>query len=144
MQDKVPSPSLITTPLEQALARTGDTPPLWVARMDRALEGVEKAADSRGPLKVGRLGEVSDLIPSPGLDRRLGRLRQALGGLAEEASALRTEMRREAERSPWMGPRSLRRFHRRAAALLLGLEEYEQEEARLIFESVNTDIGAGD
>jgi hypothetical protein len=112
--------------------------------MDRALAGVEEAADSRGLLKVGRLGEVSDLIPSPGLDRRLGRLRQALGGLLEQASAIRDDMRREVEQASSMGPGSLRRFHRRAAALLLGLEEYEQEEARLILESVNTDIGAGD
>jgi hypothetical protein len=143
VQDKVLSPSLITAPLEQALAPTSDPPPVWCARMDRALADVEQEADSRGLLKVGRLGEVSDLIPSPGLDRRLGRLRQALGGLAQEASAIRQDIRREAERAP-MGPASLGRFHRRAAALLLGLEEYELEEARLILESVNTDIGAGD
>ena len=144
MQDNVFSRSLITGPLERALAPTTAAPPVWIARMDRALAGVEEAVESRGRLKVGRLGEVSGLIPSPGVDRRLVRLREALGGLAEEASAIRDEMRREVESAPQLGPASLQRFHRRAAALLLGLEEYELEEARLILESVNTDIGAGD
>jgi hypothetical protein len=138
--------SHIAAPLEQALAPApAEAPPIWIARMDRALAGVEQAASGRRSsfAKENKLSEVSDLIPSPGLDRRLGRLRQELGTLVEEAGAIREAMRQEVEK-PRVAAASLRRFHRRAARLLLGLEQYELEEGRLLLDSVNTDIGAGD
>jgi hypothetical protein len=111
--------------------------------LDRALRDVEEAAREHGLALDPVSGKVVDvdrpLIPSPGLARHAAWLRQDLGELVGEAAVLRSRLATAAAT-----PAERERLRQQARALLDALERFGEEEVRLIQESVNTDIGAGD
>ena len=95
------------------------------------------------------------------MTRRAAELRRELDGFAEETRTLRTRAQGAAQAFGVTGnPANLAgalpvapeagavpdfgMFRERTRKLLEALKHYEDEEARLILESVNTDIGAGD
>jgi hypothetical protein len=131
--------------LEQALA--GDLarrPHDWAARVEQALTGLERAVrrqDAQLESPDGGVVEVgSGQAPSPGMHRRLGRLHEDLTGFLDEVGALRGRARQVREGNPDVTDG----LRRRAADLLGALRRYERDEARVIFETASTDIGAGD
>lgn len=137
----------------------------WTDRVDRALADIEQAvqvhASALQPAD-GRIVKVDrPRLPSPGVDRRAAALRQELDELLRETTELRAKVKGvaaafgvnvnpsglagalpvapEAGALPDFGV-----FRQRVKHLADGLERYEEEEAHLILDSVNTDIGAGD
>ncbi len=130
--------AMAVTELEVALAR-GDVSKALLA----ALEDVEAAAREHALELDPVRGKVVDvdrpLIPSPGLARHVGGLRQELGEVVAEAATLRNRLA-----AAVVAPGEVDRLCQRARRLTDALEHFRQEEARLIQESVNTDIGAGD
>lgn len=80
-------------------------------------------------------------LPSPGVDRQTAELRQQLESLVRDLQELRS-------RVPAAGPSGAGIDHAslvaRARQLAEALRTYEDREAHVILESVNTDIGAGD
>jgi hypothetical protein len=134
----------VTDNLERALGAPAEGPGVWVARLEGALIAVQRAilsqASGLGEPGGGLVGVGADQAPSPGLDRRLGRLLDDLSGLLEESRALRAGARDAA-----LGDaRALDGLRQRGRHLLGGLRRHEREEVRLVLESVTTDIGAGD
>ena len=137
----------------------------WLARVDQALAGVEQAMRERAnALTVPEEGLVEvdrPRLPSPTVARRAEELRQELAGMIAEARALRAKVQSatpasgleigssdlagalpvapEAGAVPDFGL-----FCRRTRELLDGLGRYEEEEAKLILDSITPDIGAGD
>jgi hypothetical protein len=120
-----------------------DRDPGWAARADRALAGLEQGIrqhDRDLDPPDGQVVEVDrPAIPSPTLQRRLRALHEELKPLHEEAMALRIRLRAVPEAGP--DRRSLRE---RASRLIQALERFEHEEAGIVQESVNLDIGAPD
>jgi len=119
--------------LEQALADDG------AGRLGRSLAGVEAA------LRRHTLGAHDpDGTPGPvdrtrlGLARRSARLGRRHLDLLRETVALREAAARTAT------AQDRRALCRRAARLAAQLRKAEEEEAGLVLESVNTELGAGD
>jgi len=137
--------------LEQTLAdhRTQGSR-IWAARLDQALFSIQQTIRGQSVvLKTtadGGMNLGSEQAPSPALDRRVHRLRHDLADLLDEASALRSQVGRVLERTSPAAPagRSFNGFSSRLDNLLEGLSHYEHEAARLIQETANTDLGAGD
>jgi hypothetical protein len=79
------------------------------------------------------------------MDRNLDRLHTGLSDLLAEAGELRGELRRHLdEDARESGLTDFDDLARRAAEVADALDGYEHAEARVIQESVTTDIGAGD
>lgn len=99
-------------------------------------------------------------LPSPAVDRRADKLCTELEKFLEEVRALRGKARQTAAAAPVSDPATLAGalpvapeagadadlgvLLQRARQLLQDMEHYEAQEAELIYDSVNTDIGAGD
>jgi hypothetical protein len=146
---------------EEAVGREAD----WAGRVDQVLAGIEAAVQQRAANLEPPDGKVVEVdrprLPSPTVSRRAAGLRQELAGVLAEAQALRARVRGavqafgvpvqpaglagalpvapEAGAIPDFGV-----FRQRVRELLTALAQYEEEEARLILESVTTDIGAPD
>jgi hypothetical protein len=119
--------------LERVLGETGAT-----AELEPALAGLETALQRHAQLLRQPDGLVGKLdrprIPSPGLDRQTGHL-------GEEAQRLLCDVQELRQRLPAGDPAAL---CQRARILAEGLEHFEDKEARLILDTVNTDVGAGE
>ena len=139
--------------------------PGWLGQVDQALTAVEQGMRERAnALTVPEEGLVEidrPPLPSPTVTRRAEELRQELVGWIEEARRLREKL---AGTAPASGlnpdPSTLAGalpvapeagalpdfgvFYRRTKNLLEGLQHYQEEEAKLILDSVTPDIGAGD
>jgi hypothetical protein len=112
-------------------------------RLGRALAGVEQAVRLHAESLDASGGNLIDVesprIPSPWVTREVGGLRQELDELLDEVSALREKLSAAGTEVPDFGP-----FRQRARRLVTSLERYEEEEARVIQEAINTDVGAGE
>jgi hypothetical protein len=135
------------------------------AGLDRALAGLEKAvrrhADAlREP--DGLVGHIDrPRVPSPGLDRRTQHLGEELAHILGDIRGLRTKAQAEGQ-APAVSadPATLAGalpvapeagavadhglLVQRARQLAQALMEFENEEARVILDTVNTDVGAPD
>jgi hypothetical protein len=122
--------------LEHTLDTTGDR-----GRLDRALAGIEQAVREHAEALDGeRLIDVENpRLPSPGVDRKVGALRQELGELLAQTRVLRDRLGQASGDTPDFGP--LRARFRR---LLRSFGQYEADEVCVILDTLNTDIGAGD
>jgi hypothetical protein len=111
-------------------------------RLGRALVAVEQAVRLHAEGLDASDGNLIDVegprVPSPTVTREVGGLRQELDELLDEATALREKLTGEGA-----GP-DVGRFRQRARRLVESLERYEQEEANVILDTVNTDIGSPD
>jgi hypothetical protein len=106
-----------------------------LAAVEEAVGQHEKVLEADGP----RVVDIeSPRIPSPVVTRQVGKLQAELEGLRSEVRALRQRLT-GGERTPDVG-----RLRERARQLLAGLGRYDEEEAQVIQETVNTDVGAGD
>ncbi len=112
-------------------------------RLEHALAAVEQAVRRHAESLDASGGNLVDIdsprIPSPTVTREVGGLRQELEGLLDEVSALREKLSASGASAPDFGP-----YRQRARHLAAALERYDEEEARVIQEAVNTDVGAGE
>jgi hypothetical protein len=143
MHSQPESLSAAAADLERTLQAPID-PGTWAAHLEESLARVQKAilSNARG-LEVpgGGLVDVgADQSPSPGLDRRVERLLDDLGCLLEETRSARASAHHAAEGAPL----ALDHLRDRSQQLLEALRKHEQEQARVVLESVTTDLGAGD
>lgn len=137
----------------------------WTERVDRSLAAVEQAVQQRLAVLKSSPGEPVQVdrprLPSPAVERGQADLQGLLYDLLREAKTLRTQARgaTPAPGTP-ADPANLAGalpvapeagavadygvFLQHARELVEALLHYEAEEARLILESVNMDIGAGD
>jgi hypothetical protein len=137
----------------------------WADRVDQALTQVVDALQQRAATWKSPEGKVVDVesprLPSPTVARRGSELRRELDGFLEQAKALQVDVRKvartfggeadvanragalpvapEAGAVPDFGV-----FRQRAEQLVEGIRRYIQQEAALILESVNIEVGAGD
>jgi hypothetical protein len=137
----------------------------WADRVARALTQLADAIGQRAATWKSPEGKVVDVesprLPSPTVARRGSELRRDLDGFLEQARTLQTDVRHvartfgggadvanlagalpvapEAGAVPDFGV-----FRQRAEQLVEGVQRYIQQEAGLILESVNIDVGAGD
>jgi hypothetical protein len=137
----------------------------WADRVDRALAQLADAIGKRAATWKSPEGKVVEVesprLPSPTVARRGSELRRDLDGFLEQARTLQTDVRHvartfgggaevanlagalpvapEAGAVPDFGV-----FRQRAEQLVEGVQRYIQQEAGLILESVNIDVGAGD
>jgi hypothetical protein len=143
-----------------AAARPGD----WAERAERTLARIEQAVQQRLALvrsAPGRLVKVDcPRLPSPAVERGQAGLQRQLYDLLREAETLRAGVRGTTPAAGVQADDNLAGalpvapkagaaadfgdFLQHAAALVEAVRHYEAEEARLILESVNMDIGAGD
>jgi hypothetical protein len=111
-------------------------------RLDAALAALVQAVDEHGRALDAGEGRVVDVesprLPSPTVDRQVGQLHRELQELRGEAAAVRDRLAAGAA-TPDFGP-----LRGRVRRLLECLQRYNQDEARVILDSVTTDIGAGD
>jgi hypothetical protein len=135
-----------TDELEQALdASKGGRESGQDRRIGAALARVERAIREHAQTLEADGGGVVDIesprVPSPAVDRQVDGLRSELDDLRREAGALRSRLTggEAGERIPELSP-----FRQRVRRLVDSLCRYEEEEARVILESINTDVGAGD
>jgi hypothetical protein len=135
------------------------------ADLDQALAGLEEAVC----LHADSLREPEELldhldgprIPSPGLDRRTQNLRDELAAILENIRSLRAQVHAEGQPPAVdVDPATLAGalpvapevggvvehgiLLQRARQFIQTLEAFENEEADVILDTVNTDIGAGD
>lgn len=136
--------------LERALsARAGAREPGWRTAVDQALAGLEQTVRHHARTLMPDDGKLIDVdrprIPSPGVSRKAGELHGELCRFMDESRALRARLNASiAAGTANSGDPDLNTFLRRAKQLVEALQRYEDEEAHLILDSVNTDIGAGD
>jgi hypothetical protein len=148
--------------LERAL--TGEAPGRerdWAGDVDDALAGLEQAVRQRAATLVSRDGSVVKVdrprLPSPTVDRQAADLRQELEGMLERLTTLRLQVQGAAQvfggaAIPAGLPATPRAcaipdfgaLRQQAQELVEAVRRYEEETARMLLESVNTDIGAGD
>jgi hypothetical protein len=118
----------------------GGRGPDRVRQLDRALAAVEQAVRLHAESLDASGGNLIDVegprIPSPTVTREVGELRRELDGVLDEVAALRDRL---SAAGTDFGP-----FRRRARLLAESLERYDEEEARVIQETINTDIGSPD
>ncbi len=162
------SASLLTAVegLERALAdNAAGRPRDWTDRVQRALAEIEKAVRDHLATLESPEGCVVDvdrpMVPSPVVARKTAQLHQELEGFLQEIRTLRREAPAAAEGcGSTVSPQGLAGaldvapelgavpdygvFCQKARALVTAVEQYEEEEARLILESVTPDVGAGD
>jgi hypothetical protein len=112
--------------------------PAW--RLDRTLASLEQVVREHDQ-SLDRGGEVVDVesprIPSPTVDRQVESLHHELHRLLEEAHLLRGRL----AGGPAPATGRLRDWVRQ---LLEALGRYDEQEARVIQEALNTDVGAGE
>jgi hypothetical protein len=144
-----------------AAARPGD----WAERVERVLADVEQAVQQRLAAVKSSPGRPVKVdcprLPSPAVERGQADLQGLLYDLMREAKTLRTQARGatpapdvQADPANLAGALPVAPeagavadfgvFLQHAQELAEALRHYEDEEARLILESVNMDIGAGD
>jgi hypothetical protein len=135
------------------------------ATLDPALATLEKAVRQHADalrLPDGLIGPMDrPRIPSPGLDRRTQELREELTHILADIQGLRTRASVQGQVPAVSGgPGNLAGalpvapeagavadhavLIQRARQLSQALEEFENKEADVILEAVNTDVGAGD
>jgi hypothetical protein len=147
---------------EIAMSKHKDNLPAVVAVLERILEGPAVGAASSPILDqaLARLEEVvrhhasmlyqpgaliddaeRPRLPSPGVDRKIAHLGEELELLLRDIQDLKA-------RTPVPGQRQASADYagllRRARQLALALEQFNDKEAHVILDSVNTDLGAGD
>jgi hypothetical protein len=143
---------------ECTVAEIGDA-----GSLERALARVEETVRHHAVTLTPAGGDLVDVdsprLPSPVMSRRTEELRQELHDLLQEARALRGRVHKPPA-APARHPDNLAGalpvapeagavpdfalFCRRARELVQHLEHYENEEAAVILDAVQTDIGAGD
>ena len=135
----------------------------WISRVDQSLTAIEQAVKRQRARLSDAQGRVVDvdspLNPSPTVARRADGLREELDGLLKEADALRGKLQvlhpstgsmdLSAAGALYVAPEmadisDFGTFCERAEQLLRRFEDYEEEEAELIQESITMDLGAGD
>jgi hypothetical protein len=137
----------------------------WSDRVDQALSQLVEAIRQRAATWKSPEGKVVDVesprLPSPTVARRGSELRRDLDGFLEQAKALQTDVRKVAQTfgggaevanlagalpvAPEAGAvPDFGVFRQRADQLVEGIGRYIQQEAALILESVNIEVGAGD
>jgi hypothetical protein len=136
----------------------------WAERVDRVLVDIEQAVQQRLALvrsAPGRLVKVDrPRLPSPAVERGQADLQGLLYDLLREAETVRARVRGTIPAGVQGEPANLAGglpvapeagaavdfgvFLQHAGELVEALRRYEAEEARLILESVNMDLGAGD
>jgi hypothetical protein len=134
----------------------------WAGEVDAALDGLEQAVRQRAATLVSGDGRVLKVdrprLPSPTVDRQAADLRHDLDDILDELAALRLEVRGAGQAfartlPPPPGgfpvPRApavpdVRGLAQKARELVEAVCRYEEGAARMVLESVNTDIGAGD
>ncbi len=125
--------------LERVLDQ-GSAGPERARQLDRALAAVEQAVRLHAESLDASGGDLIDVegprIPSPTVTREVGELRRELDDVLDEVGALRDRL---ASGGADFGP-----FRQRARRLAESLEKYDEEEARVIQETINTDIGSPD
>jgi hypothetical protein len=129
--------------LERALADNGPDRDRLLAD---ALANLEEAARAHALEMDPHHGQLVDvdrpLLPSPGVTRQVSGLRQELGELVADAAILRDRLTGAGGgANPAEDYSSMRD---RARKLAEDLERFNEQEARLIQDSVTTDLGAGD
>jgi hypothetical protein len=111
-------------------------------RLGPALAAVEEAVAQHEKVLAADGPRVVDIesprIPSPVVTRQVDKLHAELEGLRSEVHALRQRMT-GGEKAP-----DVACLRERARQLLEALGRYDEEEAQVIQETVNTDVGAGD
>jgi hypothetical protein len=135
-----------------------------LTRVELALDAAERALMQRRPDLRPEDGRVVDVdrprLPSPGLDRAVTGLRKDVGELLEETRALRYHVREVSGAAPLGDPAALAGalpvapeagaavdradFRLRGRDLAAALRHFVEDEANVVLDAVNTDIGAGD
>jgi hypothetical protein len=149
----------------EELVRVLNGPAGGIARLERALgnleQTVQRHAEALGE-PDGLVGQIDrPRVPSPGLDRHTEHLREELAHFLEDIRKLRRRARSEGQTPPLSAdPENLAGalpvapeagalsnqgvLVQRARQLARALERYENEEADLLLDTVNMDIGAPD
>jgi len=144
MRKKNKTLSVAATHLAQALNAQIRGESGWADGIERALTTVEQAIRQQETVLDSpddNLIDVgSDQESSAGLDRKVHHLHEDLAGFLAEVRVLRGELQQEEGRSG----EDRDGLRRRAVAILGDLSRYEKDEARLILETANNDLGAGD
>ena len=127
--------------LERVVAQPAYLRPAeWTAQMDSALAGVKRAVRQRDAELKACGGQLVDVdrpcMPSPTTDRLADQLRFELDGVLDEVALLRS---REAHGAP-----EVEAIRRRAAGLVDVLQHFERQEAEVVQDLLNMDIGCGD
>jgi hypothetical protein len=140
-----PSDSLVAAvaDLEQALTSRGaGSEADQDRRLEQALAAHERAVREHSRALGSDDGRVVDIesprLPSPTVARQMGVLHRELDQLLREISTLRDKLSRA------MAPSDVGPLHTQVRRLVESLGRYNEDEARVIQDSVNTDIGAGD
>jgi hemerythrin-like domain-containing protein len=113
----------------------------WNERVRESISGVQAALERHVASTQEKHGLLALIdLTRPTLVRRVERLRREHVDLLQQAEALRQQVNH-------YGPEELPAFdiiRQQAARLLEALRQHQAREADLIFESLYTDIGAGD
>lgn len=113
----------------------------WNDRVRENLAGVQSALERHMASAEGEEGLFAEIdLARPSLVRSVERLRREHVDLVQQAEALRRQVIH-------YGPEELPAFNnirQQAARLLEALRHHQAREADLVFESLFTDIGAGD
>lgn len=113
----------------------------WIDRVRENLSGVQSALERHVASAEGEEGLFAEIdLTRPTLIRSAERLRREHVDLVQQAEALRRQV---AHYGPEERP-AFEIIRQQAARLLEALRHHQAREADLIFESLYTDIGAGD
>jgi hypothetical protein len=128
----------------------------WAGEVDDALAGLEQAVRQRAATLVSGDGSVLPVdrprLPSPTVDRQAAGLRDELDDILAELQKLRLEVQGAGQvfgQNLAPPPRAATvpdfgGLAQKAREVAAAVRRYEDEAARMLLESVNTDIGAGD
>jgi hypothetical protein len=136
----------------------------WAGEVDDALAGLDQAVRQRAATLVSRDGSVLKVdrprLPSPTVDRQAADLRQELDDILGQIGTLRLEVQgagqafggaaaaaRTSGALPAARPAAVPDFgglSQKGREVVEAVRRYEEDAARVVLESVNTDIGAGD
>jgi hypothetical protein len=104
--------------------------------LDVVAQAVRRHAEHLQTPEGGVVDVDSPRVPSPWLDRRVEHLHDELNALLQEVGTLRAQLRwHAADLDPILS---------RAGVVAEALRRYDEDEAELIQESINTEVGAGD
>lgn len=121
----------------EKIAANVERQPGWAGDLDQLLSTAEQELRQRkAPLKAdGKLVDVeAPRMPSPTIARRTVGLRKELSVLIQETEELRTRLKTDDADD----------VREQIHALAGSLQDYIDDEARLVLKSVNTDIGGND
>ncbi|GIW94191.1 MAG: hypothetical protein KatS3mg110_2232 [Pirellulaceae bacterium] len=102
-------------------------------RLEKALLRLQTQAAERNHL----WSDIQQI--SPRLQRRINRLRWQLDDLCRQAGSLRAQLEHALEETPDYAD-----FRRRVALLIAGIRHFRDQEADLIYEAYQVDIGTPD